>query len=60
MNQKQQGNCGKVPYPTRQEAEATADHRMETPTTPLLRVYECEVCGNFHLTSNPPRLGGRL
>jgi hypothetical protein len=40
-------------YETEEEAEAVARHQMSLHPGLVLRVYYCENCWKFHLTSTP-------
>lgn len=43
-------------YPSYRKAhEAAVLRRKINPIVPELRVYRCNVCGKFHLTSQPSR-----
>lgn len=42
-------------YFSQAEAESVADHQMSVNYGLSLRVYYCDVCRAFHLTSKPRR-----
>jgi len=42
-------------YETEREAEEVAGHQMGLHPGLVLRVYYCEMCWKYHLTSKPPR-----
>jgi hypothetical protein len=42
-------------YPSVESAELTITRR-KTCTKKLLRVYRCDYCGGYHLTSQPPAM----
>jgi rubrerythrin len=49
-------NCShKRAYRTKREATEVAEHQMQRNRGLVLRVYTCPICGDYHLTSKPPR-----
>lgn len=42
-------------YGTKAEAERVAEHQMSRNPGLLLRVYYCDTCQDYHLTSKPQR-----
>ncbi len=55
-------NCErKTRYASESEARSTARHQMSVnPSAPKLRVYECTICGGWHLTSGGSGLNEML
>ncbi len=55
-------NCErKTRYASESEARSTAQHQMQVqPATPRLRVYQCSICGGWHLTSGNSGLSDKL
>lgn len=47
--------CFKVAYKCKRQAK-TAGRRVQRDTGRSMRVYECQTCGHWHLTSTP-RMG---
>ncbi len=51
----QYADCSqKRQYGTQAEAKRVADHRMSQSQGLQLRVYYCDNCQSYHLTSKPP------
>ena len=49
-------NCySKRAYHSELQAEGVAEHQMGLHPGLVLRVYHCDICGKYHLTSKPPR-----
>jgi hypothetical protein len=42
-------------YESEQEARAVAEHQMSLNPGRVLRVYRCDRCWKYHLTSKPRR-----
>jgi hypothetical protein len=62
MNDRQTENCKrKVRYASEAEARAAVAQQLRlNPGGPRLRVYECPVCGGWHMTSGSRGLDDKL
>lgn len=51
------GRCAKSSYPDEEDALNALERVIRNGTTPVKphRVYECELCGKWHMTSKAPK-----